>query len=383
MQGERTTWAIITGEYPPQPGGVSDYSWVVAHALQAAGDEVHVFAPGRGISELESPLHVHRLSDCFGFRGMRELYEGLEALPTPRRALLQFVVQSFGMRAANVPFAFSLRHLRKYPLWIMFHEFAIRDNPDASWLRRAQARATRIVARVAARSADLVFISTPAWRGDVQRTATCPVRWLPVPSNIATEAQPEEVSRLRAVFRDPAGGTIVGHFGSYRMGESLAFFEEAVPALADRSPTHRILLLGRGSDEFASSLIAKEPQLAGRVFGIGDLAPQALANHLSVCDILLQPYADGVTTRRGSLIAALALGIPMVTNIGELSEDIWLSSGAALFAPPGDMPAMLALAESALADPALRIAMATRARELYRRHFALDHTIRNLRFADT
>jgi len=39
------TWAIITGEYPPQAGGVSDYTRIVAEALVAAGDEVHVWTP--------------------------------------------------------------------------------------------------------------------------------------------------------------------------------------------------------------------------------------------------------------------------------------------------------------------------------------------------
>jgi hypothetical protein len=38
-------WHMITGEYPPQAGGVSDYSRVVARGLAAAGDTVHVYAP--------------------------------------------------------------------------------------------------------------------------------------------------------------------------------------------------------------------------------------------------------------------------------------------------------------------------------------------------
>ena len=40
-----TAWNIITGEYPPQPGGVSDYTRLVAHGLADAGDEVCVYAP--------------------------------------------------------------------------------------------------------------------------------------------------------------------------------------------------------------------------------------------------------------------------------------------------------------------------------------------------
>ena len=42
-------WHIITGEYPPQPGGVSDYTRLVAEGLAAAGDAVTVWAPSGGL----------------------------------------------------------------------------------------------------------------------------------------------------------------------------------------------------------------------------------------------------------------------------------------------------------------------------------------------
>jgi hypothetical protein len=35
------TWAILTGEYPPQAGGVSDYTRLVARGLAECGDRVH------------------------------------------------------------------------------------------------------------------------------------------------------------------------------------------------------------------------------------------------------------------------------------------------------------------------------------------------------
>ena len=38
-------WHILTGEYPPRPGGVSDYSAHLSGGLARAGAEVHVWAP--------------------------------------------------------------------------------------------------------------------------------------------------------------------------------------------------------------------------------------------------------------------------------------------------------------------------------------------------
>jgi len=374
------TWAIVTGEYPPQPGGVSGYTWVVAHALAAAGDDVHVFAPPAGEAELASPVHVHRLSDTFGPRGIRELHAGLATLPAPRRALLQFVLQAFGMRAVNLPFIASLRALHGYPLWIMFHEFALDDNPAESFPRRAQAYLTRVLARMAARAADFAFVSIPAWSPLIAAAAPrVPIRWLPIPSNVATSADPVAAARIGARYRSAPGAPLVGHFGTYRMRDSQQFLRDALPAVCAAAPDRNVLLLGRNSDTFAASLIAADTSLTSRIHGTGDLESQELADHLSACDLLVQPYSDGVTTRRGSLFAALALGVPAVTTLGPLSEDLWASSGAAFFTPPNDVAATLAQVDIALADPELRRRVGVQARELYMSRFDVAHTVENLR----
>ena len=41
-----TRWHLVTSEYPPDIGGVSDYTAQLARALAGAGDEVHVWCPG-------------------------------------------------------------------------------------------------------------------------------------------------------------------------------------------------------------------------------------------------------------------------------------------------------------------------------------------------
>ena len=40
------SWHLITCEYPPDVGGISDHTAQLASGLAAAGDEVHVYCPG-------------------------------------------------------------------------------------------------------------------------------------------------------------------------------------------------------------------------------------------------------------------------------------------------------------------------------------------------
>src|SRR5690606_13687540 len=48
--GASSRWHLITGEFPPAPGGVSDYTAAVALGLAAAGDAGDVWCPAPGAS---------------------------------------------------------------------------------------------------------------------------------------------------------------------------------------------------------------------------------------------------------------------------------------------------------------------------------------------
>src|SRR6266850_5202914 len=93
----RTSWHIITGEFPPQPGGVSDYCSQLTAALSAAGEEVHVWAPPVAATTARSDgVQVHRLSSRFGLGSLKQLSAGLDASPPPRRLFVQYVADAFG-----------------------------------------------------------------------------------------------------------------------------------------------------------------------------------------------------------------------------------------------------------------------------------------------
>ena len=104
-------WVILTGEYPPQPGGVSDYTRLVAEGLAAVGDEVAVYAPPQSLGpDPAAPgVRVRRLPDRFGLRGLRWLDREL-ARDRPDRVLVQYVPHAFGLKAMNLPFAAWVAH---------------------------------------------------------------------------------------------------------------------------------------------------------------------------------------------------------------------------------------------------------------------------------
>ena len=68
----------------------------------------------------------------------------------------------------------------------------------------------------------------------------------------------------------------------------------------------RVLLIGRGAAGYRERLIASTPDIANRLFVADGLSPRAAAEHLAACDMMVQPFADGVSSRRTTVMAALA-----------------------------------------------------------------------------
>jgi glycosyltransferase involved in cell wall biosynthesis len=373
-------WAIITGEYPPQIGGVSDYTRLVARGLAEAGDEVHVWTPDHAEPTLADPgVQIHRLPGRFGLRALTMLDTALAQLPRPYRLLVQYVPHAFGWKGLNLPFCLWLAARRRQQAWVMFHEVAF----PFRWSRRPKhlllAGVTHLMAALVLQAAARVFVSIPAWVemlrrvGLGRRSAT----WLPIPSTMPTTVAARDVAAVRGRLGAGAGTLVIGHFGSF--GALITPLLAAVlPPLLTADHRRLALLIGTGSEQFRKELLRGSPDLSGQLTAVGDLPPAEITAHLAACDLMIQPYADGVSSRRTSMMASLALGLPIVTTTGFLSEPLWRESQAVALTPANAPSALISAAEALLADPGRRAELAACAAALYAERFALGHLLRVL-----
>jgi glycosyltransferase involved in cell wall biosynthesis len=368
------TLHIITGEYAPAHGGVAEYCRSVACALAAAGTDVHVWAPPTaGRLTGDSGVSLHPLPDGYGPRGLAALARAMRREKTPRLLLVQYVPQAFGMGAMNVAFCAWIASLRDARVWVMFHEVAVPWGSWWEWKRNTLAVVTRLMAALLVTRADRVFVSIPSWEPLLRTIAPrCPeATWLPIPSNIPTRVPPGATPNVRRQFSIREGSKVIGHFGTY--GALIApLLKPTVLKLLKAEPRRVALLVGRGSDAVARDL-ATDPAVAGRVMGTGPLDGADVAAHLLASDVLVQPYPDGVSSRRTSVMAGLALGVPTATNDGPLTEPLWRESRGVELASSPD--GLAAAAEAVLGDAAHAAAVAERGRLLYEQRFSLARTI--------
>lgn len=371
-------WHVLTGEYPPDSGGVGEYTEILAHALAAEGARVHVWT--QADAGTDRRVEVHPVESFHG-AGLRRLDGELDRFPAPRTLLVQYAPQAFGRRGMNVAFCRWIRSRarRGDEVRVMFHE------PYVQWsLERPQrnvlAAATRLMAGLLLQAASVAYVSTPAWERLLRPLAPRglgPMPWLPIPSTVPRADDPEGVAVLRAKLgANRAGVHVVGHFGTYG-GMIAPLLEPALLAVLAPPSTSVALLLGDGGPAFAERLVQGNPWLKGRVSAPGRLERRALSVHLQACDVAVQPYPDGVSARRTTAMAALANGVPMVSNAGAFTEPQWAAAGIPLAAVP-DAAALAAEVLDLLDDAPRRRRLSADESAFYLREFSMGRTLRTL-----
>jgi glycosyltransferase involved in cell wall biosynthesis len=167
---------------------------------------------------------------------------------------------------------------------------------------------------------------------------------------------------------------LVGSFGSVGAGRE-AVLLESLAALDAAGRRANLLLIGAGSESTRAAILSGRPEVATRVHATGRTDASAISRYLRACDVLVQPYVDGISGRRSSASAALAHGCPIVTTHGRFTEPLWRESAAVRLAPAGD-GARYAQAVVALSlDAAERSRLSERARALYDARFHVRHTV--------
>lgn len=386
MKGRKdrvVVWHLVTPEFAPRGGGVGDYTRLVADGLAEAGDEVHVWCPPVG--ELSAPTlaAIHHELGAIRPSDLRRVGRRLDAFSKPRHLLVQWVPHGYGCRSMNLPFCAWLwwrARVRGDRVDIMVHEpyLAFWEH---RWRHAAVALVHRLMTALLLNASRCVWTAIPLWEARWRPYAfgrRVRFAWLPVPSSL---------SRCRPGGGDTAGvraryagrdRPLVGHFGTYGPAVA-ALLMDLVPAVLDSRAQPALLLVGAGSEEFRRRLAALRPDLGPRAHATGRLPPGDVAAHLAACDLLVQPYPDGISSRRTSAMAGLSLGRPMVTTRGPLTERLWTDSGAVQLADVADPARFVAHAEALLNDPAARQRLGDKARALYEERFDIRHTVAALR----
>lgn len=360
-------WHIVTGEYPPQLGGVSDYTYQISQELTDGGDQVHVWVPGLPCTTSHrEAARVHVLPQGFGWRWLKELNQRLRYYSWPRNILIQYVPHMYGWKSMNLAFCWWIFQQRRQNVYVMFHEVAYPFRSGQRFRHSMLAVVHRAMAWAILRSVRHSFTSTESYLGLLQKLGSdaTPLSMLRICSNIPLESYRSD---------GPAAGDEHNSSKLFKVGIFSNFNLEIREALQPiigcvlENPKIAIVLLGPG-ETFRQSLAEQCPKAADRISSSGRLQVTEVGRHMRYCDALLQIYPEGASAARGTLIGAMASGVPVVTNSGSATDRLLLDSRAMLFANESAHSVRDAI-ELLKENPALAREVAARAQRLYKEVF--------------
>jgi glycosyltransferase involved in cell wall biosynthesis len=390
VRGQRIL--LVSGEYPPMPGGIGDYTLCLAQALSARGHQVAVLtALARGytlyapavtttgasataasvlLAETDLPLWSW---DCW-----RAVIAALDCW-RPDWIHIQYQTGAFGMHPAINLLPWRLQGLGLRPrLAVTFHDLLEPYLfPKAGIVRRwiTLRLAHDVDALIVTNAADALQLQ--AIRNEHGPTAVGPLHRLglpmpeepvliPIGSNIpvapVTATQRDQWRERHGIAPD---AFVVVYFGLISPSKGVDLLIDALLQLSNRIPWYLVLVGSVSTADYDAAYAERmttrlaQPDLASRSLLTGHLEPVAVSLALSAADCVVLPYQDGASFRRGSLLAALAHGCPVITSRPADSDTRarLIDGRHALLVPPGSRSAIAEALTALAVDP-------TRAHEL-------------------
>jgi len=295
--------------------------------------------------------------------------------------LVQYVPHAYGAKAMNVAFPLWLLW-RKWrygnDIRIMFHEVAY---PWVRWPLHHNliAAVNRFMAAVLVQASSRIYLSIPGWLPLLPFLGSKHVEVLGIPSTIPQILANDESQSLKRqiLSLNDKSRFVVAHFGTY--GSLITeLLGPAIRTLLDSRSDVLVLLLGGNSERFRSAFISENPQWSDRIIATGRLSNVDLATHLIASDVALQPFPDGASGRRTSIMASLINGVPVVTNTGHLSEEFWIDSGVAVVRGECSPQSLAKRCSLLLDDSPLREKVGIAGQMLYDKRFSIENTMKVL-----
>jgi glycosyltransferase involved in cell wall biosynthesis len=316
---------FVTGEYPAMQGGVGDYTRRLSQALGALGADIHVLTHvDAGNDYLRAPSEPYEptVYPTLGGTGWELWRRTLAMVERVRPAVVHIQYQSaaYGLHPAVNYLPWRLRTLRDRPLILAtFHDLRFPYLFPKAGPLRWQA----VLALV--RGGDASVITNPVdWIRLLKAGVTSRLLPIPIGSNIRMEP-PAGFDReeQRARWGAKPDDWLLAYFGFLNANKGGETLVRTLAELVTAGCPARLLMVGGKVGSSDPTNVAYLERVEGLMRDLGVLdrvqwtgftdASEVSANLLAA-DCAVLPYREGASMRHGSLMAALAHGLPIVTT---------------------------------------------------------------------
>jgi len=336
-------------------GGIGGYTKELAKALAKLGHRVSVLASVWGQERGEGFALYPRVSK-WGFSSWKAILTLIKETE-PQILHLQYQAAAYGMHPAINLLPWRLRLIRHRPLlFVTFHDLRVPYLfPKAGPVRRGA-----IVAL--AKGCDGVIVTNIGDEAEARGYGLKPYL-IPIGSNISPRLPPgydREEWRARWSLKDE---TLLSYFGLLHESKGVGTLFRALARLLEGGERVKLLMVGGkigASDPttadyaYRMETLWRELGLADRLLWTGYVDDEEVSANLLASDICVLPYKDGASLRRGSLMAALAHGLPIISTRPTIQVKELIEGENIALIPPDDVEALVAKIQELTASEGLR-----------------------------
>ena len=368
---------LLSAEYPPMQGGVGDYTRQLALALAARGHDTHVVTSrGAGGESGESRpegerVSVHPIVEHWGWGCWAILRRFVRRL-RPDVLHIQYQSAAYDLHPAVNLLPLYTRFWAERPLTaVCFHDLRVPYIfPKAGPLRWRSVVAL-------ARAANVVIATNSE---DERTLARCGLGSrlveIPIGSNIQS-VLPADYDRgsWRARWGVGDHQVLLSYFGFLNESKGGEELIRSLDRMMQGGYNAKLLMVGGkvGSSDPTNraylrrvEALIDQLRLADHVSWTGYVPPTEVTASLVASDICVLPYRDGVSFRRGSFMAALAHGVPIVTTVPQVNLPDLVDGENVCLVPPEDVKALAEAIVQLAESPDLRRVVGEGARLLSR-----------------
>jgi len=342
---------LISGEFSPMVGGLGDYTKELAKALAKLGHRVSVLTSVLGQDGGESFALYPRVSK-WGFSSWKAIITLLGEIE-PQILHLQYQAAAYGMHPAINLLPWRLRRIRPL-LFVTFHDLRVPYLfPKAGPIRRWAIAAL-------AKGCNGVIVTNVQDEVEARGYGLEPYL-IPIGSNISPRLPPgydREEWRARWGVKEE---TLLSYFGLLHESKGVETLLRALARLLEGGKRVKLLMIGgkTGASDPTTSDYAHRMEALWRELGLeilwtGYVDDEEVSANLLASDMCVLPYKDGVSLRRGSLMAALAHGLPIVSTWPETEVRELVEGQNIALVPPEDVGALAGKIQELAASEGLR-----------------------------
>jgi glycosyltransferase involved in cell wall biosynthesis len=341
---------IVLGQLDTPTDGVEDYCRYLAEGLRAEQFEVNVVRPRWEEIGLDASL--------------AELNKKIGAAPVDW-FLLQYTALAWSKRGFPTRAVSMLKALKKKGHCVVtFHDYG--PYVGARWIDRVRRSVQLSVMRKLMELGDMAVLTVPREHVSWIPAAAKNDVFIPVGANLPV---PEKAWMQGRAEIDRTPVVAVFSISAPPHGSrEVQLIAEAVKFASKRVGPLRVVVLGRNSEAGGEELRTALAGSSIEVKVMGIVSAEEIVHALGTSDVLL--FARGpISSNRGSAIAGIACGLPVIAQDGPVTSPLMKEAGVVLVPSDRGVDFGTALAD-VLSDPEYRASLATRSRNAQVRYFS-------------